>query len=230
MKHIEIAVRLDRGRTPPFLTYLLTDGAVTEARIVDWNRITPDRSTELYAISGDVSTFVDLTRETTGVESIAVSAVDESVSFALIEIHNQDIPVFGDATRAINRAGLVVRRPLVFRDRYIEVHIVGDPDALQATFDDLPGCMSVEIRNVVQFPSARTDPLAALSERQFEAITTALSLGYYDTPREATQEDIATELECATNTASRHLQKAEEKLIKAVMRGEALDRPAIGRE
>jgi predicted DNA binding protein len=38
-------------------------------------------------------------------------------------------------------------------------------------------------------------------------------LGYYETPREATHEDVAAELECAPNTATEHLQKGEAKLV-----------------
>lgn len=54
-----------------------------------------------------------------------------------------------------------------------------------------------------------------LSERQREAVTVAMELGYYEQPREATHEEIAAELGCAPNTASEHLQKAEAKLVEA---------------
>jgi predicted DNA binding protein len=56
-----------------------------------------------------------------------------------------------------------------------------------------------------------------LSDRQQAALETALELGYYNQPREATHEDIARELGCAANTATTHLQKGEAKLVRAVM-------------
>jgi predicted DNA binding protein len=56
-----------------------------------------------------------------------------------------------------------------------------------------------------------------LSDRQREAVTVALELGYYNQPRGATHEDVAAELDCAPPTASDHLQKAEATIIRAAM-------------
>ncbi|MEF8906631.1 MAG: helix-turn-helix domain-containing protein [Haloarculaceae archaeon] len=42
-------------------------------------------------------------------------------------------------------------------------------------------------------------------------------MGYYDQPRATTHEEVAPQLGCAPNTASEHLQKAEAKLVNAVV-------------
>ncbi len=52
-----------------------------------------------------------------------------------------------------------------------------------------------------------------LSARQREAARVALAVGYFDTPRGATIEDVANELDCATSTAAEHLQKAESRVF-----------------
>ncbi|MEF8813524.1 MAG: helix-turn-helix domain-containing protein [Halovenus sp.] len=57
-----------------------------------------------------------------------------------------------------------------------------------------------------------------LSNRQREAVEVALELGYYETPRTANQEDVAEAMGCATSTAAEHLQKAESKILRAVLR------------
>jgi predicted DNA binding protein len=215
MKHIRITVRPDRDRAPPFLRYLLDGDAVDEARALDWNRGDSDRSTHLYAIDGDGATFAELARERTGVESAELAATDTRVSYALLELRDAAVPIFGAAATAIDRAGLVVRRPLVYRDGRIYGHIVGDPATLQSTLDELPGSVPVRIDAIERFPSADVNPATTLSERQREALRAALELGYYDTPREATHADVAAELDCAPNTASEHLQKGEAKLVSA---------------
>ncbi|MFA1612515.1 helix-turn-helix domain-containing protein [Halobellus rubicundus] len=215
MKHIRITVRPDLDRAPPFLRYLLDAEAHEEARAIDWNRGDSERSTHLYAIAGDGNTFAELARETDGVESVELSAPDARVSYALIELQDAAVPIFGGSATAIDRAGLVVRRPLVYRDGRIHGHIVGDPNTLQSTIDDLPGSVSVQIETIRQFPSADVNPATTLSDRQREALQAAVALGYYDTPREATHADIADELDCAPNTASEHLQKGEAKLVRA---------------
>lgn len=64
------------------------------------------------------------------------------------------------------------------------------------------------------------DAASALSERQSEAVTVALDLGYYETPREATVAEVAERLDCAPGTAAEHLRKAEAALVRRVI-GEA---------
>lgn len=43
------------------------------------------------------------------------------------------------------------------------------------------------------------------------------SLGYYETPRGATHEDIATELECSKSVVGQHLRQIERSLVEHVV-------------
>jgi predicted DNA binding protein len=224
MKHIRITVQPDLDRAPPFLRYLLDADAVEEARAIDWNRGNSEHSTHLYGIDGDADTFAELARETTGVVSVELTAADARVSYALITLRDATVPIFGGSARAIDRAGLVVQRPLVYREGRIHGHIVGAPDTLQSTIDELPEEVPVQIDAIQPFPSAEVNPATTLSDRQQEALQVAIELGYYDTPREATHADVAAELDCAPNTASEHLQKGEAKLVRA---GIAAFRPSL---
>jgi len=65
-----------------------------------------------------------------------------------------------------------------------------------------------------------------LTDTQRELITTALGMGYYDTPRDCSLTDIAAELEIAKSTASETLHRAEERIIKEF--AEDLDSPLEG--
>lgn len=217
MKHIRIAVRPEPTRSPAFLAHLLDASAVREARAVDWNRGDSERSTHLYAVDGDAETFASLAADASGVESVTLSGTEDRVAYALLELRDADVPVFGGSATAIDRPGLVVRRPLVYRDGRIRGHIVGEPSVLQSAIDEVPNSVRVEVEAVRGFPSASVNPATALSERQQAAVDAALALGYYDSPRNATHEDIAESLGCAPNTASQHLQKAEAKLVRAGM-------------
>ena len=221
VKHIRITVRPDPDRSPPFLAYLLDSPDVAEARAIDWNRGDAETSTHLYAVDGDAETFADMARGTAGVESVALSTTDGTVSYALVELRDERVRVFAGAAQAIDRAGTIVRRPLVYRDGLIHGHVVGDPAVLQSTVDELPPAVDARVDAIREFPGARVNPAGTLSERQREALEAALALGYYETPRTATHEDVADELGCAPNTASEHLQKGEAKLVRAGM--EALD-------
>lgn len=219
MKHIRITVRPDLARAPPFVAALLDDADVAEARAVDWNRAAGETTTHLYAVEGDAVPFSEAARDTPGVESVTLSAVDEPTSYALLDVHDDEVPTFGVVEDALARAGLVVRRPLVYRDGGIHGHVVGDPGAVGAVLDAAPDSLDVRVDAVGEFPSPRASPTSRLSDRQREALEAALALGYYERPRGATHEDVAERVDCAPATASEHLQKAEAKLVRAVVEG-----------
>lgn len=223
MKHVRIRVRPDPDRAPPFVAYLLDSPDVAEARAVDWNRVHGATTTHLYAIDGDAAGFEAAATGTRGVESVTLSAVDEPTSYALLDVRDGLVPMFGEVEAALARAGLVVRRPLVYRNEGVHGHVVGDPASLQAVLDGAPDALDVRVDEVGRFPSARANPASRLIDRQLEALEAAVEAGYYDQPRGATHEDIAETLGCAPNTASEHLQKAEAKLVHAVVGGVGAD-------
>jgi len=53
-----------------------------------------------------------------------------------------------------------------------------------------------------------------LTDKQRSVMETALRMGYYDTPREASLSDVADELGIAKSTCSETIHRAEEKLVK----------------
>ncbi|WP_136689269.1 helix-turn-helix domain-containing protein [Halorhabdus amylolytica] len=217
MKHTRVTLRFDAESAPELFVRLGDPSAIEEVRLVDWNRAASEVSTFLYAIEGDADGFAEAAEATKAVESVRLVSAEETVSYAFLTAREHLIPVIEEAVEAIARAGLIVRRPIVWRDDRSHCHVVGDPTALQGALEALPEEIDCRIDEIGQFPCGRTNPASALSDRQREAVAVALDLGYYEHPREATQEDIAAELGCATNTASEHLQKAEAKLVRAGM-------------
>lgn len=59
------------------------------------------------------------------------------------------------------------------------------------------------------------NPTNAITQRQQEAVTTALDIGYYDTPRGATLDDLAERLDVTKSAVSQRLNAAETKLVKS---------------
>jgi hypothetical protein len=55
-----------------------------------------------------------------------------------------------------------------------------------------------------------------LTESQEQTVAKAIEMGYYDTPRECSLTELATELGRAKSTVSETLHRAEEKIIKEV--------------
>ena len=63
-----------------------------------------------------------------------------------------------------------------------------------------------------------TSHLDSLTDRQREIVRTAYSMGYYEVPREASTEDIASEVELDSSTVAEHLQRAEHNLLSQLLR------------
>jgi len=217
VKHLRVTASIDPDTAPPFYAALAHSPAVAETRVLEWNTTLDDRETVLFAIDGDAASFAEAAPTTAGVESVELAAGDGRWTHALVEMRTRATPVFGAIRRARTRAGLVVRKPIVYRDGEMRFRVVGDAAALQAGLDEAPDAMDVRIEEIGS-PGGVDQPAAAsLSERQREAVLVALGLGYYERPRDATHEDVAEELGCAPATASEHLQKAEAKCVRAVM-------------
>jgi predicted DNA binding protein len=217
MQHLRITATLDPTLIPPIYSMVDESETMVEARVIDWNLAADDVGTFLYAIDGDAVIFREGALETSGIDSVALSRTEQATSYALISARPAAIPIFTTFMSMTARAGLVVRKPLVYRNHRSHAHVVGEPGPLQATVDETPRGIDIEIEQIGQFPSTAEDRSIGLSDRQRETIETALAMGYYDQPRKATHADIAAELECASNTVTVHLQKGEAKLIHAAM-------------
>jgi predicted DNA binding protein len=213
MKRLRVSAAVDPDRAPPFFRLLADADAVTETRLLEWNEARPERATMLYGIHGDPSEFAASATETPGVESVELSRTVDRWTYALLEARPRETPLFATVNEARARGGLVVRKPVVFRDSVMTCRVFGESEAVQSTLESLPDAMDVRIDEVATLRGDHGRPTASLSTRQREALLVADELGYYDQPRGATHADVADRLGCATGTAGEHLRKAEATLV-----------------
>jgi len=215
MKYLRLTARPDPDRAPGFFHLLAGSAHASEARLLDWNLGPTEAATMLYGVDGDADAFRSSATDTPGIESVDIATAGGERFYMLVEARPSAVPLFRRMVAAMTRAGLVVLTPVVYRDGRVTGHVVGNPAALQATLDAAPDAVDVTVEEVGRFRGPPTEPATDLSERQREAVETALDLGYYDLPSEATHEDIAAALDCAPSTASEHLKRAEAKLVCA---------------
>jgi len=78
--------------------------------------------------------------------------------------------------------------------------------------------ISVEILSITQDSSTSEDSVPyGLTERQYEALSLALSRGYYEQPRQTTAQELADELGISQPSLSDLLNRAESQLISATL-------------
>lgn len=114
------------------------------------------------------------------------------------------------------RGSLVMTTPVdLYPNGDSVFRVLGEPADLQAAVESARERLSLTVERVGEYDGPPERVAAGLTDRQAAVVRTALELGYYAVPREATHEDVAEALDCAPATASEHLQKAESKLVRA---------------
>jgi len=190
---------------------------ITEIHLIDESTTSGERGTILYRIDGDHSSFAERATSTPGIDSVAFSGTGRERTDASVVMRPLETPMFDAIRRASTRAGFVIRKPIIYRDGKMYARVVGDPEQLQRSFEDIPGEIDIQIDEIDRFRGGGDNPEMTPSDRHREVVEVALELGYYNQPRGATRENLAAKLGCAPPTASGHLQKAEAKLIHEVM-------------
>ncbi|QPV61491.1 helix-turn-helix domain-containing protein [Halosimplex litoreum] len=217
MKRLRVTAAVDGERAPAFYTMLADAPGIAETQLLEWNATPDPVETVLFAVRGDAEPFAAAAPELDGIESVRLSPAGGPWTYALVEVRPRATAMFAAVREARTRSGLVVRKPIVYRDGDMRFRVVGDGDALGAALAEAPDAMDVTVEAVGAFRGVLDHPASRLSDRQREALAVAQDLGYYERPREATHADVAAALDCAPSTASRHLQAAEAKLVDAAM-------------
>lgn len=112
--------------------------------------------------------------------------------------------------RAARSSNNLVTSPLVLRNGWISATFTASDEDLSRFKDRLE---SAGVTYQVISITSSSDPIDRLTDRQKEVLTEAVDRGYYQTPRECTITDLATELGVTKGTVSRVLHRAEGTII-----------------
>lgn len=219
MRYLRLTTTPDADAAPAFFTLLAASPHVTEARLVDWNLAADDGATALFSVDGDPDAFADAVPDVPMLLDVDVAPTGADHFYLLVVGDPSAADLAAGVYETVTTAGLVVLKPVVYREGRVHLRMIGSSDVIQAAVEAHPDAIDLEVRELSSTFSTPDAPDAALSERQREAVRIALSLGYYEQPSRATHEDVAEALDCAPSTASEHLKKAEAKLVRAAMDG-----------
>lgn len=223
MKYLTLRATPDPAVRPGLFELLSDVPFVTETRLVDWNVGDVADPTLLFSITGEIETFRDAITEGELAVEWEVTPIDDERFYWYLR--PSMVPLLASILEAVTTEGLLVVTPVVYRDGSAHARFVGDPDVLQQALTAVPERVDVDVRAVGEYDGGSDEPLAALSQRQREAIDVAMELGYFEQPRQATHADVAERMDCAASTASEHLQKAQARLVEQVL----ADRASSGR-
>lgn len=100
---------------------------------------------------------------------------------------------------------LTIRDREEFTELITDLREVGAEISVEWLVTDTPGNKTAEI------------DVSAITTKQREAMRTAIDLGYYETPRSADLEEVATELSISESAVSQRLNNAETKLVTSFL-------------
>jgi predicted DNA binding protein len=110
------------------------------------------------------------------------------------------------------RAGVPLKMPFDIRDGQATWEVTTSTDRLSNLQSQLDGLgISFSLEHVRDIEESQADRL--LTDRQQEVLSTAIDVGYYRAPREATLGDVADTLGVANATCSDILHRAEGHII-----------------
>lgn len=95
----------------------------------------------------------------------------------------------------------------------IEITEIGSREEIQGRIQDTREVASIDVTQIQPYEPATDTLFEELTDRQQEVLLTASEKGYYRTPREATQEDIAADLSCSPSVVGQHLRRIEATLV-----------------
>jgi DNA-binding CsgD family transcriptional regulator len=215
MKHVRVRITAHGRESEIHPMYgVLTEASFVErATALQWN-YTDDALGILHYVVGDVDALETAMRSIEEVVGYDVARVDDRSSYVYVRDTTTD--PLQEMFAPVTTGALLVVPPIEYEsDGTVVFSMFGPDDELQTAITHVPDPIDVTIEAVGGLADTTTAVESRLTDRQREIATTAVSMGYYDVPRTASQADIADELGCAPSTVAEHLRKIESRILRA---------------
>jgi predicted DNA binding protein len=216
MRYVRLRVTPVEGAAfHPLGDELRRDPAVQRERIHRVDLLADGTGVLLAEASGDRERYEAIIEDSAYVHEFAVSGAEGRwYSYTHFD------PT--ETTRAMmerRRANeLVLEFPVsVAEDGSMEVTLLGSQEAFENASATAYDGWDAEILEIGDKPPTLSNLYASLTSRQQEVLEAAVELGYYESPRAATQADVAEAVETTPSTVGEHLQKVEARVFQAVL-------------
>lgn len=216
MKRVRLTITPPEEYLPPVYRLLTREASyLSRVRIVNWNVADPPAGFLIW-IQGEYRRLERALGDAENVREFEVFPDGDRAAYCFLAAEG---PTPGRALFAHFTSEEVLTVPPIecHDDGSSSFALIGTDGAIQAAVDGVPEGVDVSVEAVGTGPVGTDDILRSLSPMQREAVVAALRVGYYEVPRTATIDDVAGELDRATATAAEHLQKAESRVMTALV-------------
>jgi len=171
---------------------------------------------ELCQFRGSTDALREVLEETPSVLEFELPEDDDGIVY----LRYESTPAFDGLLEAVFDNTVVLQWPVTFvtetEVRGIRATVIGSESALSTALGALPDSVGITLIRTGEYTEAIRDPTVALTDQQHRLLKEAITAGYYDVPRQATQSDLAESLGVSPGTISDRLQRLESTMIKSV--------------
>lgn len=216
MKYLRLTLDHSATTMHPMHRFAAESGEITTYQLLHGNISNKNINTFLFHLEGDFKGYEAKLKSVPKIEDYDITTVDDD-SFYLY-IQERSAGVGRKLLKAFSQPSLIALPPIEFTpEGTVEITVIGKPEDLHTALDTIPSKIQVDVGEIGEYDKIHSLLASTLTDRQVEALRTGVQLGYYELPRAATVEEIAEKMGCGAGTASEHLQKAESKLILALI-------------
>jgi len=209
MKRIQFSATYPAEFRHPLHGKIMNGTPIQRAELLMWTP-TEDATTLLWCDGDREATEAVIDEIDSLVTSNLVQDIDGT--YAFLQQSAYEFPTAVLETMA--DSAVIFLPPVVFLDTgSVEFEAVGEATALREFYDELTALAEVTIEQVNVFE--RKHASSPLTDRQRAALDAAISVGYYEIPRDGAIADIARVLDCSPSTAGELVRKAEAAAIRA---------------
>ncbi|WP_257297998.1 helix-turn-helix domain-containing protein [Haloarchaeobius sp. FL176] len=217
MKYLDVRIRQPDEWLHPMQEFIRHEDVVQYEELQTWHVVHgQDVEYELFYVVADRERYEPVIDGVDSIDWYDITDVDDESFYVYARQQTREDD--RDWRAAFAALNLVVVPPVTYdREAAMGMTVIGDGDDLRAMLDGLPESFEVDVRGIGEYDTRRPSLVGALTERQREAIGTAVELGYYTVPRESDLETVAAALGCAPSTASNLLRKAESAVFQRLV-------------
>jgi hypothetical protein len=214
MRYVEGLLIPDRGWFHPIERRINEAQGIDNERILQMQLLDDGTATTMYELSGSREVVEMAAEHMPELINYQISPVeDRIITFAHFEPN--------DMLRALlqipQHHEIVPDFPIEFvAGGGIRLRIVGTEDRIRDAMAAVPEAIAVELEKLGDYAPENERLLGQLTDRQREVAALAVEMGYYDTPRKVTYDDIADEVDVAPGTVGEILRKVESRLLNTL--------------
>ncbi|WP_415379589.1 helix-turn-helix domain-containing protein [Halosimplex sp. TS25] len=201
----------------PISERLARDPALTREAIHRMNDLGDGTVTLLAEVTGDADRYRQILADSPEVHEFTVADGDDDRAWGYSRVETTALVEY--MLERDRELELVRDMPIEITDGGDQrVTLVGTEEAFAraARFDEPEG-YDIDIEKTGDYHPEGGRLVDALTSRQREVLEAAVTVGYYETPRQATHEDVAEVVGCSSATVGEHLQKIERSVFGALV-------------